>query len=77
MSDFIEHWKKEIYGSPEWAAIVKDYLEPEGYGSIEDWAKDIGYTYDPVSGLWFDEFNSSIDINVEFHDFLDALGYLE
>lgn len=75
--DIHEIWKKEIYVSEEWEAVVKGYLESEDYESLEYWARDMGYIYDPISDIWFDEYNSTININVEIHDFLDAIGYLD
>lgn len=70
MDDFIERWEKEIYGSPEWDVIVEDYLEMDGFKSMQEWGENSGFIYDPVSDLWFDEHNSSIDINREFLDYV-------
>lgn len=66
MEDFTEEQKREMYASPEWDALVKDYLEMDGFKSMQEWGENAGFIYDPVSDLWFDEYNSSIDIREEF-----------
>lgn len=51
------------------------YLQEMEYDSVEDWARDSDYTYDPEKDLWKDEEGEYIDIDEQLAFMLHDLTW--
>jgi hypothetical protein len=52
---------------------VNEYLEKNGYESVEEWALDSDCWYDDDGGIWYDEDNIEIDIHQKLWYVVDSL----
>jgi hypothetical protein len=52
---------------------VNEYLEKNGYESVEEWALDSDCWYDGDEGIWYDEDNIEVDIHQKLWYVIDSL----
>lgn len=66
-----------LFETKDWKLARDEYLRDNEYANIGEWALDSDYYYDNVSGIWFDEHQSAVDIELEFYFALEAAGYFD
>lgn len=52
--------------------VIADYLQANGYASVEEWALDSDYTYDDDHDVWYDDERTCIDIESKLLDAIDS-----
>lgn len=66
-----------LFETKDWKLARDEYLRNNEYADIGEWALDSNYCYNNVSGIWFDENYSAVNIELEFYYALEAAGYFD